>query len=73
MHPYLLSLCKEYIKLVDTMRSGQYTLEELRELDSQRQVTHNQLLELTDLEREDDMYAHARAVVIAARAQGRSS
>jgi hypothetical protein len=34
MHPYLVSLCREYVDLVDGIRSGNYTLEEIRQLDS---------------------------------------
>ena len=66
-HPYLLSLCQEYIELVDTVRTGRYDADDWRELDSQRQVTHNQLLDITGLTRDDDMYAYARAVVLDAK------
>lgn len=67
MHPYLISLCREYVALVDAMQHGQYSRAELRDLDSQRQVTHQQLIELTGKDRRDDMYAYARAVLLAAR------
>jgi hypothetical protein len=67
MHPYLLSLCQEYVSLVNAMRQGGYTAEELRTLDSDRQVTHRQLMQLTGLEQHEDMYAHARAIILAAR------
>jgi uncharacterized UPF0160 family protein len=70
MHPYLISLCEEYVQLVDAMRNGRYTSGELQQLDSQRQVTHNQLVQITGLDHSDDMYAHARAVLLAARAGG---
>ena len=66
-HPYLISLCREYIDLVDAMRGGRYSAADMRDLDSQRQTTHNQLLEITGLSRRDDMYAYARSVVLAAR------
>lgn len=66
-HPYLLSLCQEYIELVDMVRTGRYDADDWRELDSQRQVTHNQLLDITGLTRDDDMYAYARAVVLDAK------
>ena len=49
MHPYLISLCQEYVQVVDAMRHGRYTAAELRELDSQRQVTHNDLCRITGL------------------------
>lgn len=67
MHPYLISLCREYVELVDSMRFGQYSRDELRELDSQRQGTHNQLLDITGMDRSEDMYAYARAVLLAAQ------
>jgi hypothetical protein len=70
MHPYLVSLCQEYVELVDAMRGGQHPQEELREIDSQRQVTHNQLLEITRMTRADDMYAYAKAVILAAKTGG---
>jgi hypothetical protein len=65
MHPYLLSLCQEYVALIDDMRHGRYAQAELRTLDSQRQVTHNQLIAIVG--DQDDMYAYARAVLLAAR------
>lgn len=65
MHPYLLSLCREYVDLIDAMRHGRYTTAELRTLDSQRQVTHNQLIDIVG--EQDDMYAYARAVLLAAQ------
>ena len=68
MHPYLISLCEEYVQLVNDMRSGQYTIAEIRQLDSQRQVTHNELCRITGLDPSDDMYAYAKAVLLAARA-----
>ncbi len=67
MHPYLISLCREYVALVDAMQHGQYSRAELRELDSQRQGTHNQLLDITGMDRDADMYAYARAVLLAAQ------
>ena len=70
MHPYLLSLCAEYVQLVDAMRHGRYSDTELRELDSQRQTTHNQLIDVTRLTPRDDMYRYAKAVLLAAQAEG---
>ncbi len=68
-HPYLLSLCREYVELVNTLKSGGYTRSEWRELDSQRQVTHDQLLDILNLTRDDDvdMYERARAILLDAR------
>jgi hypothetical protein len=67
---YLISLCREYTTLVDAMRSGQHTTEEIRQLDSQRQVTHNEICRYTGQDRSADMYTYARAVLHAARAGG---
>jgi len=53
---HLVLLCREYVTLVEAMREGQYEPEELRDLDSQRQVTHEQLLESTGLTRSTNMY-----------------
>lgn len=64
-HPYLLSLAAEYIELVDAMRNGRYTPDELRALDSERQVTHNALIDIVGTQ--PDMYAYARAVLLAAK------
>ena len=67
MHPYLISLCQEYVELVDNMRSGNFSLEEIRQLDSQRQTTHYELCRITSKSHDEDMYTYARAVVLAAR------
>lgn len=60
-HPYLHSLCVEYVELVDSMRGGMH--DDHHALDSQRQITHNQLLEITGLTRADDMYLYAKQVL----------
>lgn len=70
MDAYLISLCRDYIDLVDGMRNGRYTTEEVRQLDSQRLVLHDQLCQHTGFDRSLDMYAYARRVVHAARAGG---
>lgn len=67
MHPYLVSLCQEYVEQVDGMRSGTYTVTEIRQLDSQRQTTHYELCRITGKTHDEDMYAYARAVILAAR------
>lgn len=67
MDPYLISLAKEYCELVDGMRSGTFSLEELHELDSQRQTTHLELCRITGMSHSADMYRYARTVVLAAR------
>ncbi|NCC35587.1 MAG: hypothetical protein EOM24_26775 [Chloroflexia bacterium] len=67
MDRYLLSLCQDYVELVNRMRQGQYTPEEWQTLDRERQVAHRQLAEYAELREQDDAYAYARAVVLAAR------
>ena len=69
--PSLLSLAREYLDLIEQMRSGGYTIEEIRQLDSQRQWTHNDLLRLTGLDPADDMAAYCRRLLHVARGQGR--
>ncbi len=59
----LVILAREYIELVDAMRSGGYTTADLHELDSQRQYTHNELCRLTGYDRTVDMYRAARLIV----------
>lgn len=54
MHPYLVSLCQEYVELVDGMRSGTYTVAEIRQLDSQRQTTHYELCRITGKTHDED-------------------
>lgn len=71
MDQYLLSLFAEYTALVDRMRGGRYTEEEMHALDSERQVLHYELKRLTG--RDDsrfDMYAFARNALTDARRQG---
>lgn len=69
MHPYLISLAQEYVDLIDDMRSGSYTVEEIHQLDSQRQTTHLELCRITGKSHSDDgMYSYARAILLAARA-----
>jgi hypothetical protein len=59
----LLTLCQEYIATVDAMRSGQYTVDELRTLDSERQLLHDELCRLTGYSRRADMYRAARLIL----------
>lgn len=63
MTDHLVTLAREYIELVDAMRSGSYTTADLHELDSQRQYTHNELCRLTGYDRTVDMYRAARLIV----------
>ena len=72
MHPYLLSLCQEYVELIKTMKKGGYSTDQYRQLDSQRQVTHEQLIQITGIERDSgiDMYQYALDIIEQARNQG---
>ncbi|NOK59142.1 MAG: hypothetical protein GFH27_549283n398 [Chloroflexi bacterium AL-W] len=67
MDTYLVSLCEEYVSLVDAMRDGQHTTEEIRQLDSQRLVTHDELCRYTNKDKSFDMYAYAKTVLHASR------
>jgi hypothetical protein len=67
---YLLSIARAYIDLVNDMRSGRYTTEEVRQLDSDRQWHHNELIRLTGLDPADDMVAHCRRLLHIARSSG---
>ena len=54
----------EYIALVEAMRSGQYVdSDEYQRLSSERTVTHDELLRLTGMMRQHDMYRHYRTVL----------
>lgn len=64
---YLVSLCREYVEYVDAMRSGQYSIVEIRQIDSQRQIAHDELCRYTGYDRNVDMYAYAKRVLYAAR------
>ena len=70
MNDRVLSLCIEYTNLVDSMRHGRYDADELRSLDSDRLVLHEQLMEMTGLDRTTDMYRFARDEMHKARSQG---
>ena len=66
----LLTLAKEYLGLIEDMRSGRYTTAEIRQLDSDRQWLHNELIRLTGLDPSDDMAAYCRRLLHIARGQG---
>lgn len=60
---YLLSLCREYRETVDAIRSGRFSVEEIHQLDSERQGLHNELIRLTGYDRSADMYRVARLII----------
>src|SRR6266540_1114053 len=49
--PGLDGICRDYLDLIREMKSGQYDRETLHHLDSQRQVTHDQIFGYLDLDR----------------------
>lgn len=62
-HPYLVSLCEEYVALVDAISRGTYS--DFQKIDSQRLVTHEQLIQITGIDRNSgiDMYQYAKQVI----------
>lgn len=71
-NPLLLSIAKEYIETIRTIAFGQGSMEEIRELEGQRAVLHEQLLTMLELKRnsENDMVQLAQAIILEARAEG---
>ena len=67
----LFSIAREYLDTVAAIASGQYTLAEQYQLDSQRQWLHNELIRLTGLDPADDMVAYCRRLLHIARGSGR--
>lgn len=57
---YHLSLMREYVALVDAQRSSQYSAGSNHHIAGERSVIHDQLLELTKMTRDDDMYEWCR-------------
>lgn len=49
--PYLEGLCRDYLDYVDQMSNGQHARSTIHYFDSQRQVTHDQILERLGLDR----------------------
>jgi hypothetical protein len=66
----LLSLAKEYLDLIESMRSGRFSITELHQLDGDRQWLHNELLRLTSIDPADDMAAYCRRLLHIARSSG---
>nr|WP_044200912.1 hypothetical protein [Oscillochloris trichoides] len=44
-YAYLISLCREYQQLVDDIQSGMLETDDIRELNGQRTVLHEQVME----------------------------
>lgn len=68
--PQLFDRAKEYLDLIDSMRSGKFSTDEIRQLDSDRQWLHNELTRLTGLDPSEDMAAYCRRILHIARGQG---
>lgn len=57
----LATLAGEYVAYVTAMREGQYAdMDEWQRLSSERTLVHDELLRLTRMTRQDDMYAFCR-------------
>lgn len=59
----LFLLAEEYTTLVEAQRSGEHDETEYNAIGSQRTVVHNELLWLTGLTRETDMYHWCRMIL----------
>ncbi len=59
--PGLEGICRDYLDLIREMKSGQYDRETLQYLDSQRQVTHDQILAYLELDRSVNLDVEAFA------------
>ena len=59
--PGLDGICRDYLDLIREMKSGQYDRETLHHLDSQRQVTHDQILGYLELDRSANLDVEAFA------------
>ena len=59
--PGLDGICRDYLDLIRDMKSGQYDRETLHHLDSQRQVTHDQILGYLELDRSANLDVEAFA------------
>lgn len=63
-HARLRTLAEEYIALVEAMRGGQYAdMDEYARLSADRTLVHDELLQLTEMTRKDDMYHHCKALL----------
>jgi hypothetical protein len=69
----LITLYREYIATVDSMYNGNHTTAEIRQLDSERILLHDELCRLTGLARGADMYRHAKNELHRARMGGISA
>lgn len=67
MNAHTLQLCREYIELVDAMRSGRYSMKEIYQLESQRLILHTDLCTLLKVEWNVDMYHLVRGILMGRR------
>ena len=73
MDNHVTMLCREYIRMVDDMRSGYYSTEEIRQLDSDRILLHEELCKIMQQPHDDGMYQHAKNILHLARLAGSTS
>jgi hypothetical protein len=59
--PGLEGICRDYLDLIREMKSGQHDRETIHHLDSQRQVTHDQILGYLELDRSANLDVEAFA------------
>ena len=53
--PGLDGICRDYLDLIKEMRNGKHDRETIHYLDSQRQVTHDQILGYLELDRSSSL------------------
>lgn len=57
-------LAEEYVGFVEMMRGGQYAdMSEYQRLSADRTLVHDELLQLTGMTRNDDMYRDCKALL----------
>lgn len=71
-NPLLASTAKEYLDTIRQISFGQGSVDEIRELEGQRAVLHDQLLSMLGMARssDQDMVRLAQQIVLQARAEG---
>lgn len=58
------ALAEEYVGFVEMMRGGQYAdMDEYQRLSADRTLVHDELLQLTGMTRNDDMYRHCKSLL----------
>lgn len=60
---HALILAREYLDVIANIRSGQFTTDEIYQLDSERQLLHNDLCRILGYDRNVDMYRVAQMLL----------